>query len=68
MNRHTVTAYRDERQWNLRALSVPGAITRGASLDDAEVAMRTLLAALTGKEADSFAIDLVPLPGPGGYD
>lgn len=68
MNRYTVVAYRDEREWTLRATSVPGAIARAVFLDEAERAIRARLADLTGEDADSLAIDLMPIPGPGGFD
>ncbi|MEV0892996.1 hypothetical protein [Promicromonospora sp. MEB111] len=68
MNRYTVVAYRDERRWTLRAVGVPGAVSHAVFLDDAEAALRTLLARLTGEDAGSFAIDLAPIPGPGGFD
>lgn len=68
MNRYTVVAYRGERRWTLRAVGVPGAVVRAVLLDDAEAALRLLLAQLTGEDADSFEIDLAPIPGPGGFD
>lgn len=68
MNRYTVVAYRGERRWTLRAVGVPGAVVQAVLLDDAETALRALLAQLTGEDADSFAIDLAPIPGPGGFD
>lgn len=68
MNRYTVVAYRGERHWTLRAIGVPGAVTQATFLDDAEAALRTLFAHLTGEDTDSFAIDLAPIPGPGGFD
>ena len=68
MNRYTVVAYRDEKHWTLRAIGVPGAIARATILDEAEAALRTLLARLTGEDADAFVIDLAPIPGPGGFD
>lgn len=68
MNRYTVVAYRGERRWTLRAVGVPGAVVQAVLLDDAEVAIRALLAQLTGEDAESFAIDLAPIPGPGGFD
>lgn len=68
VNRYTVVAYRGERRWTLRAVGVPGAVVQAVLLDDAETALRALLAQLTGEDADSFAIDLAPIPGPGGFD
>lgn len=68
MNSYTVVAYRGERRWTLRALGVPGAVVHAVLLDDAEAAIRTLLAQLTGEDAESLAIDLAPIPGPGGFD
>ncbi|WP_036971093.1 hypothetical protein [Promicromonospora kroppenstedtii] len=68
MNRYTVVAYRGERRWTLRAVGVPGAVVHAVLLDDAEAAIRALLAELTGEGAESFAIDLAPIPGPGGFD
>ncbi len=68
MNRYTAVAYRDDRHWPLRAVGVPGAVSQAVLLDDAEAALRTVLAQLTGEDADSFAIDLAPIPGPGGFD
>ncbi len=63
-----MVAYRGERRWTLRAVGVPGAVAHAVLLDDAEAAIRTLLAQLTGEDAESFAIDLAPIPGPGGFD
>ncbi|MFI2361432.1 hypothetical protein [Promicromonospora sp. NPDC019610] len=68
MNRYTVVAYRDDQRWTLRAVGVPGAVSQAVFLDDAEAALRILLARLTGQDAESFAIDLAPIPGPGGFD
>lgn len=68
MTRYTVVAYRDEKHWTLRAIGIPGAVAQATLLDDAETTLRALITRLTGEASDSFAIDLAPIPGPGGYD
>ena len=68
MNRYTVTAYREGTKWYLQAARIRGATTHVDFLADAEDAMSAVLARLTGEDAGTIGIDLIALPGPGGFD
>lgn len=68
MTQYTVTAYSEGSHWQLRALGIRGSRTRVPFLKDAEDTMRPLLARLTGDDVDTIDIELLALPGPGGFD